>query len=63
MKPPGGAVMNRTNAQKVKTSIAMPAELWRQLRVRAVEQGVTTFSILEELVTRYLAKPAKKGGR
>ena len=51
------------NAPKVKTSIAMPRQLWRQLRVRAVERGVTTFSILEQLVADYLARPLKKGGR
>ena len=63
MKPHGGAVMGRTSAQKVKTSIAMPRQLWRQLRMRALEEGRTVFSILEQLAADYLTRPIKKGGR
>ena len=55
--------MDRTSAQKVKTSIAMPRQLWRQLRMRALEEGRTVFSILEQLAADYLTRPIKKGGR
>jgi hypothetical protein len=50
-------------AAKVKTSIAMNPALWRRLRMRALEEGRTTFSILEELTAHYLTRPFKKGGR
>jgi hypothetical protein len=50
-------------SQKVKTSIAMPPALWRKLRIRALEEGRTAFSILEQLAAEYLARPIKKGGR
>ena len=50
-------------AAKVKTSIAMSRPLWRALRMRALQEGRTAFSILEELAATYLTRPLKKGGR
>ena len=51
------------SAPKVKTSIAMNPQLWRALRMRALQEGRTAFSILEELAASYLTRPLKKGGR
>jgi len=52
-----------TTVPKAKMSIAMNPQLWRQLRMRALQEGRTTFSILEELTAHYLTRPLKKGGR
>lgn len=51
------------NVPKVKTSIAMNPALWRQLRMRALQEGRTVFSILEQLAADYLTRPLRKGGR
>lgn len=51
-----------TKAPK-KTSIAVPENLWMQVRMRALAERRTVVSILEQLLKGYLAKPAKKGGR
>ena len=52
-----------TTVPRQKTSIAMNPQLWRQLRMRALQEGRTAFSILEELTAHYLTRPLKKGGR
>jgi len=59
-KQPTATVLN---AAKVKTSIAMNPQLWKRLRIRSIEEQRSAFSILEQLVSDYLTRPLKKGGR
>lgn len=48
-----------------KTNLHIDPDLWRGLRVRAIEEGVTATSLLNRIIAEYLKKPqgktAKKG--
>ncbi|MDQ6891533.1 MAG: hypothetical protein M3167_02505 [Acidobacteriota bacterium] len=45
------------------TSIRLPEGLWRDLRIRALEEGRDAQDILAELIERYLRKERRKHGR
>ncbi|WP_337060099.1 ribbon-helix-helix domain-containing protein [Kineococcus sp. G2] len=42
----------------MRTTINLPDELYRDVRVRAAEQGRTVTSLIEEALRRSLAQPA-----
>ena len=47
-----------------KTTIVIPAGLWRRARVRAAETDADFRTVVIEALAAFLAKPqAKKGGR
>jgi predicted DNA-binding protein len=50
------------NGEKIKTSIKLPAGLWKRLRLRSIEEGRDAQDIVAELIEAYLRKP-RKGGR
>lgn len=43
----------------VKTSLRLPEELWKAVRIRAIEQGVDAQDIVADALRLYL----KKGGQ
>jgi len=45
-----------------KTSLAVPAETWKALRIAAIEDGEQVQAIVARLVRQYLAK-RRKGGK
>ena len=56
-RPPKKEVM-----PMVKTSLALPEDLWRGLKVAAVEERTDMQAIIARLVGEYLTKRKKKGG-
>jgi hypothetical protein len=51
--------------QTAKTSLALPPDLWRRVRIRAVEEGRTASELVIEALTTYLTtkpKVGRKGG-
>jgi hypothetical protein len=50
--------MEKPMEKRVKTSMALPEELWRTARIRALQEGVDA----QDLVARALAAYLKKGG-
>ena len=46
---------------RVKTSLAVKASVWKQVRIRAFEEGRTTADLLEQALVAYL-KQVKRGG-
>jgi hypothetical protein len=44
-----------------KTSIAVPATLWRDLRIAAIEDGEQAQRIIARLIEQYLAQRRKRG--
>jgi hypothetical protein len=44
-----------------KTSIAVPAALWRDLRIAAIEDGDQAQRIIARLIEQYLAQRRKRG--
>jgi len=47
---------------KVRT-IVMPDELWSELRVRSIREKRSASEIIRRLVSEYLKKAEKKGGK
>ena len=45
-----------------KTSLKLPEDLWRSLRIRALEEGRNAQVIVAQLIEGYLRKKGK-GGR
>ena len=45
-----------------KTSLAVPADTWKALRIAAIEDGEQVQAIVARLVEEYLAK-RRKGGK
>jgi hypothetical protein len=45
--------------EMAKTTLRLPTKLWRELRVKAINEGVTA----QELVIRALEAYARKGGK
>lgn len=56
-----------TKAGTTRTNLFIDPDLWRALRVRAIEDGTTATDLLNHIIAAYLAaprpksKPAKKG--
>ena len=48
-----------TGPTKRKTSLAIDRDLWKRLRVRAVEEGRPAYQILDDLIRGYLKKGAR----
>ncbi len=44
-------------------SIVMPDELWSKLRVQSIMEKRSASEIIRRLVSEYLKKPEKKGGK
>ncbi len=45
-----------------KTSLNLPADLWKKVRIRALEEDRNAQEIVIEMLEEYLRRP-KKGGR
>jgi hypothetical protein len=45
-----------------KTSMKLPEDLWKKLRIRALEEGRDAQNIVAELIEGYLERSGKKGG-
>ena len=45
-----------------KTSLNLPAELWKKVRIRALEEDRSAQEIVIEMLEEYLRR-SKKGGR
>jgi hypothetical protein len=50
---------------KTKTSMEIRRDLWRKIRIRALEEGRPAVALVEEALERYLKLPLVKrpGGR
>lgn len=44
----------------IKTSLNLPASLWKRVRIQALEEGRDAQSIVAELLEEFLQRPVKK---
>lgn len=47
----------RVDAETVKTTLAIPPALWREAKVRALDEGRDLRDVLLDALRAYLAKP------
>ncbi len=45
-----------------KTSLNLPADLWKKVRIRALEEDRSAQEVVVQMLEEYLRRP-KKGGR
>lgn len=51
-------VKDMPNEQTAKTTMRLPAELWKETKIRAIRQGIDAQDIVSEALEQFL----KKGG-
>ncbi len=49
-------------ADVIKTSLNLPAALWKRVKIRALEEDRNAQDIVIEMLEKYLRKP-RKGGK
>ncbi len=47
--------------KEIKTSFLLPEELWRQAKIRAVNEGVSLGELIRKILADYLEKEESKG--
>jgi len=45
---------------KAKTTMSLPADLWKQAKIEAIKRGVDAQDIVTEALTQYLRKGGKQ---
>jgi hypothetical protein len=60
-----GLMKTKTNepGTMVKTTLRLPQELWRNIRMRALSEGRDAQSIVAAALEMYLKKPRPEGAR
>jgi hypothetical protein len=51
---PTKAMKEKPTARKLKTSLALPAELWTAARIRALKEGIDAQDLVTRALERYL---------
>ena len=50
-------------AESVRTTLLMPVDLWKEAKVRAMDERRDLRDVLLDALRAYLATPMRKGGR
>jgi hypothetical protein len=52
----------KKNEEMVKTTIRLPRSIWRDARVRALDEGIDLQDLVSAALTSYLKTPLKREG-
>ncbi len=55
--------MNEKAKVEKKTSLKFDPQIYRRVRIRAIEEGRTVSSIMNDAVAAYLKQPIKRAGK